>query len=299
MADGFACFGISPTDANAFCTIFDCAADSDCPGGWWCATVDRKPNVVTTHRSFGDTRTVCRPRQYCAPCKEDHDCPRAADGTQQHCVPDAHGSTFCSLECATTANCPLDATCQSWFAVCTPPKGPACQSDEDCAPAKGTFQHCLSGTCTPECAGASDCDPGQQCGSLSTCQPRAGTCLGDGSFCSPCRSDSDCKGGYCLYADYSTERFCSHATQGTCPASTQAGVVLNRPSAGECSSPPSMAPAADPHYGAVGCTFASTQLAPANQCVALTSISDGNGTCINPPGTDCVLVTGCWTVNRH
>ena len=58
--DGFACYGASPTDANAFCTVYDCHADSDCPGGWWCATVDNAPNVTTATRSFGQTHTACR-----------------------------------------------------------------------------------------------------------------------------------------------------------------------------------------------------------------------------------------------
>src|SRR5579864_681999 len=33
-AEGFGCYGTSPTDAYAMCTIFDCAKDRDCPGGW-------------------------------------------------------------------------------------------------------------------------------------------------------------------------------------------------------------------------------------------------------------------------
>ena len=32
----FWCYGTSPTDANSYCTQFQCTDDGDCPGGWWC-----------------------------------------------------------------------------------------------------------------------------------------------------------------------------------------------------------------------------------------------------------------------
>jgi hypothetical protein len=303
--DGFACFGVSPTDANAFCTQFNCSADSDCPGGWWCETVDVKPNVLTASRSFGKTRTVCRPRQYCAPCQEDHDCPAATDGTAQRCVPDGGGSggMLCSPVCSSDANCPLDAACQTAYPVCTPAQGTACTNDDECPPANGTFQHCLSGACTPECGGPSDCASGQQCGAISACIPRAHTCLGDGTFCSPCRSDADCQAGNgtCVYAAYSTERYCSLPMKsGTCPPDTSGqGATINLPPTGSCPSAPSGSPASQAHYGAIGCTITATTLAPANQCLALTSISDGQGTCGPPTYADCVPVPGCWTANRH
>jgi hypothetical protein len=306
-SDGFACFGISNTDANAFCTQFDCSQDSDCPPNWWCATVDVKPNVLTnsTARSFGNTRTVCRPRQYCAPCQEDHDCPAAANGTAQRCVPDGSGTgtMLCSPVCSSDANCPLDASCQTAYPVCTPAQGQACTTDDECPPANGTFQHCLGGSCTPECGSASDCASGQQCGAITTCIPRAHTCVGDGTFCSPCRSDADCApgGGVCLYADYSTERYCSvPMASGTCPPDTSGqGATINAAPKGACPAAPQGSPASAAHYGAVGCTISSTSQAPANQCVAMTSISDGQGACGPPTYSDCVLVLGCWTANRH
>jgi hypothetical protein len=154
---------------------------------------------------------------------------------------------------------------------------------------------------------------GQKCGSLSACEPRAGTCLGTGGFCSPCRADSDCTGGgTCLYTDYSTERYCSvPMSAGTCPPDA-AGMTytINEPPKGDCPAAPQGSAAAVSGKGAVGCTIAGTActsnktcklgttcvegfcmaLAPANQCIALTSISDGNG------GETSVV--GCWTVNR-
>jgi hypothetical protein len=309
-ADGFYCYGLSPTDANAFCTIFHCAQDSDCPGGWWCETVDVEPSLKTANRTFGQTQSVCKPRDYCSTCRMDHDCPLAADGTQQHCAqaPGASGDeagaagSYCTPQCASNANCPLDATCVTQWPVCTPAQGPPCHSDDDCPPADGTYQHCDAGTCTPECGSNSDCTGTEQtCTRLATCQPRAGTCLGAGGFCSPCRSDADCTDhGYCLYADYSTERYCSvPVARGQCPPSTTAGVELDSPTAGQCPAAPKGSAASVPGKGAVGCTVASTAdggapspagPAPSNQCVALTALSDGNGGELS--------VVGCWTVNR-
>jgi hypothetical protein len=290
-ADGFICFGHLPTDANSYCTTQGCGADSDCPGGWWCANVDNAPNVQTSKRSFGTTRTVCVPRDYCAPCAMDHDCPASSTGTPQHCIPDQSGNGYCTPQCGSNADCALDATCQSQWAVCQPAEGTACKTDDDCPASNGTYQHCLAGLCTPECATAGDCNGDQKCSGWATCSPRAGTCLGDGGFCSPCRNDGDCsQGGVCVYADYSTERYCSvPMLTGTCPTSTTAGVTINQPAAGQCPAAPAGSPASVKNKGFIGCTIV-TSVAPANECVALTSISDGNG------GEAPVL--GCWTVDR-
>ncbi|MGH7296598.1 MAG: hypothetical protein ACRELB_16790 [Polyangiaceae bacterium] len=290
-ADGFICFGHAPTDATSYCTTQGCGLDTDCPGGWWCANVDSAPNVTTAKRSFGTTRTVCVPRDYCAPCQMDHDCSPSSTGTPQHCIQDQSGNGYCTPQCGSNADCALDATCQSQWQVCQPAEGSACKSDDDCPAVSGTFQHCLAGMCTPECAGAGDCGSDQQCQGWATCTPRAGTCVGDGGFCSPCRNDGDCtQGGTCVYTDYSTERYCSvPMSTGTCPTSTQQGVIINQPPAGSCPAAPAGSPASVPNKGFVGCTITKS-VAPPNECVALTSISDGNG------GE--TQVVGCWTANR-
>jgi hypothetical protein len=339
--DTCGCYGTSPTDANAFCTLFDCAQDSDCQGGWWCATVDASPNVSTTARSFGKPpRNVCLPRKYCANCTSDHDCyvppnetPDGGVGPElQHCVPDSAGGSYCSSSCGSDANCPLDAVCRAPWAVCAPrgcakdgdcqkfaPNevcvGGACQvpciasadcpasngapqhcsdagtcvpqsctSDDDCPPAAGTFQHCKGGGCTPECGSDGDCNPDvgdQACTKpLKVCMPRAGICVGDGSFCSPCRADADCSNGYCIAAGYSTERFCSQTMQpGTSCSSTG-------PTSGAC---PTRANSAN--YKAVACTSSASDTAPANQCIGV--VTFGMSSTGRPQ-----IVPGCWTVNR-
>jgi len=331
--DGFDCYGVSPTDPNAFCTMPDCATDSDCPGGWWCATVNLTPNHTTVRRVFdGQTRAWCLPRQYCATCRMDHDCAKAADGTQQHCVQqDAAGNGLCAPQCGSNATCPLDAVCQLQWGVCAQagckqdadcqPNGgaekcfggacelpckkdadcaasngapqhcgqagacvaKACASDDDCPPAAGTFQHCNGGACTPECSTSADCNAAtgdQACVPLSVCTPRAGGCVGDGTFCSPCRSDADCNGGYCVNAQYSTERFCSAATVGgvACPATAA-------PPSTTCPKLPANASAKG-----FGCTTsADGSLAPANQCVGEVPFGMSQG--------QVVYVAGCFSAH--
>jgi hypothetical protein len=216
--DNFFCYGVSPTDATTFCTYYDCLYDSDCPGGWWCATIDDAPNVATASRTFGATGTVCLPRQYCAPCTMDHDCSPAEDGSQEHCVgvADATGvqganSGFCAPQCATNDDCPLDATCVVQWGVCADRR---CASDSDC-PTNGTPETCVGGVCTVTCATDADCPPSngmpQRCAAGpagGTCAPQS--CLSDddcpptlGTFqhcnagaCTPeCASDTDCNPG--------------------------------------------------------------------------------------------------------
>jgi hypothetical protein len=281
---GFACYGTSPDDANAFCTQFACTADSECPGGWWCSTQNVGPNVTSGAPTLGKTRTVCLPRTYCAPCKKDLDCYAPPNSPAMKCVPDTAGSAFCSTTCANDSTCSLDAQCAAPWKVCVQPVagGTTCQTDDQCPPAAGTYQHCVQGTCTPECASASDCAAGQTCvANIKVCVPRAGVCVGDGSFCSPCRSDDDCASkttgvgatqpsGYCLNAQeliggaYSTERFCSAPATAACDAGAAA-----------C---PAQQPGAN--WKAVACTDP-----PLNQCVGIVTFA-GSG------------IPGCWTANR-
>src|SRR5262245_47465580 len=42
----FWCYGATPFDAAAFCTQFGCQSDTECRGGWWCATINKAPHVV-------------------------------------------------------------------------------------------------------------------------------------------------------------------------------------------------------------------------------------------------------------
>ncbi len=161
----FQCFGESPSDANAYCTRYNCSDDSDCAGGFWCATVDKHPDVTTLARTFNETIKVCKKRDFCSPCTRDLDCSPQVDGRPSKCVKDAKGQGLCSR---------------------------ACDTDQACI------------------------RPDVKC-DQNACVPRAGQCKGDGSLCSPCQSDADCKnGGLCLTAEYSTERYCGFKSPTAC-----------------------------------------------------------------------------------
>jgi len=226
-AQQFWCYGTSTTDANAFCTQEQCSQDGDCPQGWWCATVNDEPNVTTNKRTdWGTTTTVCMPRTY-----------NLKPGT--YCAP-----------CKTDLDCPLNA---------------------------GITQHCVSAdnnggaelVCATECAKDANCPEDYTCQASAAgpnvCVPRAATCKGDGSFCSPCHSDADCMaggGGYCLQADYSTEHFCTVPTS-TCSYNTSTGFTDMCPALPAKAQPPTTT------TDGVGCSYSGSSFTfPLNQCYA-------------------------------
>jgi hypothetical protein len=108
---GFYCYAQSPTDANAYCTRWDCTSDAECGPGFWCGTVNVTPNVATAKRStIGEVQHVCLKRGYCSTCTSDLDC-LPVDNRPQHCIQDANGASFCTPECEANANCPNEARC--------------------------------------------------------------------------------------------------------------------------------------------------------------------------------------------
>lgn len=167
-AQEFYCYGVSPTDGNAYCTRYSCETDRDCGAGFWCATVNVGPNVASAKRTIQDTQKVCLKRTFCSTCKVDLDCP-AIDGRAQHCIQDEAGAGFCTPECGNSTNCNNEAKCV----------------DAGIGP--------------------------------KVCYPRAGVCVGDGSLCSPCRSDADCGAdGACLKGQYTTEKSCAKKAPQSC-----------------------------------------------------------------------------------
>lgn len=109
-SQAFRCYATSPTDADAFCTQFFCTSNADCRGGYWCATVNLAPNAENAARSDGQTYTVCKPREYCAPCRYDVDCFNS-DGVKEYCIEDVHGGRYCAPECTEDSNCDNEAQC--------------------------------------------------------------------------------------------------------------------------------------------------------------------------------------------
>jgi hypothetical protein len=146
--NGFACYGASPTDANAFCTLYLCQTDDDCGHGYVCATRNKYPNLTTAQVTNGETWTVCLPRTYCAPCSGDVDCLPGAGGAPAYCVNGTDGSSYCATSCHSDSQCPLDARCLSYdgFSACTPRAG-TCKGDGSmCAPC-GSDADCDGGSC--------------------------------------------------------------------------------------------------------------------------------------------------------
>ncbi len=168
-----------------------------------------------------------------------------------------------------------------------------CESDADCYPKNGSPMHCAVGKdsrkfCTTECENDDNCQIDAACttiaGTPNLCIPRAGSCHGDGGFCSPCRSDVDClqngNEGVCYQVDYTNERFC------TAPSSTACRVV-NKKLQATC---PKGGPEGSSVKG-VSCFTNAIQGKPKDHCYGL--IQWG----VN--GTDPIAFPGCWTPNRE
>jgi hypothetical protein len=224
----FWCYGQNPTDAESFCTQFQCGSDLECKGGYWCATVNVEPSVRRARRTVKQTQTVCLPRRYCSPCKNNVDCPKGADGNPQFCVAGSDDAKFCTSECNTDNNCQGDAVCV---------------------------------------------DDGDH----RVCKPKAGTCKGDGSFCSPCRSDDDCQGdSICLRSAYSKEQFCV-------PKSGKACAVVNDKVVSDCPDTPK---ADGLDLLGVGCmTERDSPDIPKDYCVPYIQYSSDEQN----------VIEGCWT----
>jgi hypothetical protein len=177
-------------DADALCTLQDCHADADCPGGFWCSQV-RDPQQIC-----GPTCTASKcasgPKQG-ATCTKDADCEK---GNSKFCggkvaMPpaciqpadlSANGQTFVEAQyCALRNECAVRGQCAP------------CASDLDCSLVAG--QRCTQvgaeKVCTKTCASDSDCENAFAC-TAGACVPRFGACVGSAKFCEPCRTDLDC-----------------------------------------------------------------------------------------------------------
>ncbi len=244
----FWCYATSPTDANGYCTQEQCTDangmpdDANCPGGWWCATVNDTPDVRGVKRSdngppgmSAGITTVCMPRGYnttpgtfCAPCKTDLDCP-LNEGIAQHCVSaDNNGGAelVCAVECMADTNCPYDYACVSNANVTN-----------------------------------------------NVCLPRAATCMGNKMFCSPCHSDQDCDAvnGYCIVAsgtDFGvggTEHFCTTMSGEACSVSGNMLVDMCPTTTGT------------PLDAGVSCSYNQTDFNfPLSQCFGLVNYATGS-----------------------
>lgn len=236
----FWCYGVSNTDGSAICTQFQCQDDWDCAGGYTCTTINSAPSVLNIKRSFGQTTTVCLPRAW-----------------------NLWEGSYCS----------------------------SCKSDDDCPMNDGQPQHCVGADgqggmekiCAVECGKDANCNLDAKCVTTTegpkTCVPRAGTCKGDGTFCSPCHSDADCAAmnGWCYQPENTTERFCT--VQSGKPCSLNAMMQIDA----MCPKPPTgAAPIGE------SCFYSVVDGKLKDQCIGLVQFG---------PSTQNATI-GCWTAAR-
>ena len=224
-AQGFACYGLNPTDGNAYCTRYECTTDRDCGAGFGCQTINTKPNVSSIKRSPGQVTTACIRREYCSACTADFDCP-TQNGKTAHCIADDSGAGFCSPECEATANCGFEQKCTN-------------------------FGY-----------------------GYKSCYPRAGVCVGDGTICSPCRSDADCgDDGACVKAQYSTEKSCAKKSKIACKTGSAQGTDF------DCPKP------TDGAKAQIRCLGSQIETVPVDYCHGLYALGESGD-------------VGCWTPDR-
>ncbi len=225
-----------------------CAAHTDCPFNYQCATGAPKSYCVKLAVDIAPKATGQWGTHCLAPDGEAGN--KACDGSASFSCFGA-GTTDATAYC-TRFDCKTDLECAGGYycgtantapnvttdkrsfgttrtvclkrAYCSP-----CHADLDCPVIDGTPSRCADddlGTgkyCTTPCKTSSNCRLDAACTLVAydgtrLCRPRAGVCKGDGSLCSPCHADSDCPKGFCLGGAYSPETFCSIKATASCEA---------------------------------------------------------------------------------
>jgi hypothetical protein len=166
------------TGEDAYCTLFDCQADSDCAPGMFCRAVRVDGTLTGCTLPLGNTgkkgtgepeikcpelaaynaqngtsyqegpesllRNVCVKREGCAPCESTADC-SLVEGAVCRSI---GGANHCAKPCPEGDECSSDFACTEGFCVprsgtCTPPQGAAfchsCSFDSDCGPAGSSW----------------------------------------------------------------------------------------------------------------------------------------------------------------
>ncbi len=164
-AENYVCYP-DPSNMDAYCTTA-CKTDRDCLPNMACREVSTANGLVS----------MCVRREYCEPCNTDDECGSQYD----RCIgsePSKSSENFCSTNCDPNepATCPTDSTCKQVY-FCTTRNAWV----PDCS------------WCDGECKTDGP--------SVFECVPDYGACTGNGSLCSPCRTQEECQngdGGYCL-----------------------------------------------------------------------------------------------------
>ncbi|AKU97980.1 hypothetical protein AKJ09_04644 [Labilithrix luteola] len=263
----------SNSDASSSCPFnYTCVAGED--GGQAFCRKDTSTNGAGAALTSGAGQwgTTCTPSGGIA---ENPDCD-SAQGFVCNGASKTDGDAYC-----TKFDCTQDSDCAAGFYCGTINATPnvetdertvgetvrACVRREYCAPCNtdlecSSGQHCVAdadgaGFCTPECSDNKNCNNEAVCADVGigpkVCFPRAQRCVGDGSFCSPCRSDADCGAdGACVKGQYTTERACAKKSQVACsiaPVDSTGKPTADAKAVSQCPT----APADMPNKIGVGC----------------------------------------------
>lgn len=224
-----------------------CASNTDpqasCPFGYTCVAMDPEPFCVKDTPQIQKKDTG----QWGFGClaskgMNNPDCD-ADQGFLCYATSKSDGFAYCTrYDCATDRDCAAGFYCAT---VNTYPNADTnkvsvgetqkvcikreycapCQADLDCPQFRGRPQHCVQSNdgknfCAAECDSSKGCQKDAKCvafdGGYKACFPRAGMCVGDGTICSPCRSDADCTNGACVKGQYTEERSCAIKSKKTC-----------------------------------------------------------------------------------
>lgn len=229
----------------------DANADCDSDQGFWC---------------YGQTTT-----------DGEAFCTQYQCGSDAECKGGYHCATVNTTPDVRTDRRSVGATSE----VCLP-RGycDSCKVDVDCPTDNGIVQHCVEGNegekfCAPVCKNDGNCRMDAACknvGDYNACMPRAGTCKGDGSLCSPCRNDKDCPNGACITQPYSREKYCAVKSGKAC-------AIVNDKLVADC--PSTNAAGAD-----VGCqTTKDDPNIPKDMCIGIVPFGDNSS-------------DGCWSKFR-
>ncbi|MBK8217772.1 MAG: hypothetical protein IPK71_28940 [Myxococcales bacterium] len=274
-------------------------ATKACPFGYTCTARANQEAVCTGDQCYcAENAASAKVQkadkgQWGATCKTtggiaaNPDCD-AAQAFQCYAKNPADANAYCTRACTQDADCAGGFFCgevnDSPSAEAAKRTGTGtikiCQKRDYCSPCKSAVD-CAAGQicagagsagafCTSACTSDTTCTVDSFCSDYAGgkyCFPNAGTCVGDGKLCSPCRSDSDCKagGGICASSSYTTERFCT------------------QPSASKCAS--SDCPAAPEGVAGVGCAKEAFDDVPGGSCVGLFKLKKSD-------------IPGCYTRAR-